>query len=269
MGQKLKNAPVYFTIAQVRFNPVLSLKTYMPEIQEHMRKAGYPDFKQSFTVAFNLALITGGELQQGTTPPPPFPLPEERYVFSNMENTRGFILQQNALSFQTTDYDDYQNLSSVFLNGLETVHNAVGLNFSERIGIRYLDAVYPREGEDLSQYLVEQVLGINKLLEGAEIVHSFSETVVKFKNGGKVVSRTILQNKKLGFPPDLQPDRLRLKDRFKDIEGVHAVIDTDGAFEGREPFDIGKVKNRLEDLHKVISDSFRATTTVYARSVWA
>lgn len=267
MGQKLKNAPVYFTIAQVRFSPVLSLKTYMPEIQEHMRKAGYPDFKQGFTVAFNLSLITGGEPKQGT--PPPFPLQAERYVFSNMENTRGFILQQNALSFQTTDYDNYQILSSEFIKGLKIVHKEVVLNFSERIGIRYLDAVNPKEGEDLSQYLVKQVLGINKLLEGSEFVHSFSETVVKFKDVEKVISRTILQNKKLGFPPDLQLDGLILKDRFKNIEGIHAVIDTDGAFERREPFDIDKVKNRLDDLHKVISDAFRATTTEYARSVWA
>ena len=267
MGQKLKNAPVYFTISQVRFSPVLSLKTYMPDIQEHLRKAGYPDFKQSFTVAFNLAIITGGEPKQET--PPPFPLPAERYVFSNMENNRGFILQQNALSFQTTDYDNYQILLSEFLKGLEIVHKAVGLNFSERIGIRYLDAVDPKEGEDLSQYLVKQVLGINKFLEGSEFVHSFSETVVKFKDVGKVVSRTILQNRKIGFPPDLQLDGLKLKERFNDIKGVHAVIDTDGAFDGREPFDTGKVKNRLDDLHKVISDSFRATTTEYARSVWA
>jgi len=267
MGQKLKNAPVYFTIAQVRFSPVLSLKTYMPKIQEHMRKAGYPDFKQSFTVAFNLALITGGEPQQGT--PPPFPLQAERYVFSNMENTRGFILQQNALSFQATDYDTYQILSSEFLKGLEIVHKEVELNFSERIGIRYLDAVDPKEGEDLSRYLVKQVLGINKLLKESEFVHSFSETVVKFQDIGKVVSRTILQDKKLGFPPDLQPDGLEMKEKFKNIKGVHAVIDTDGAFEGREPFVIGKVKNRLDDLHTVISDSFKATTTEYARSVWA
>lgn len=264
MGQKMKDAPVYFTIAQVRFNPVLSLKTYLSAIQEQLRKAGYPDFKQGFTVAFNLTLVSGAEAQKGAPPP----LQAEHYVFSNMDSTRGFILQQNSLSFQTTEYDTYQSLASEFLNGLEIVHKAVGLNFSERVGVRYLDAVFPKEGDGLSQYLVPEVMGIAARLEGSVIVHSFSETVTRFQDVGKVVSRTIIQIGPLGFPPDLQPDGLKLKNRFQRINGLHAIIDTDGSFEKREPFDIGTVKNRLDVLHKKISAAFYATVTEYALSAW-
>ncbi|MBI5569655.1 MAG: TIGR04255 family protein [Desulfomonile tiedjei] len=264
MGQKMKDAPVYFTIAQVRFNPILSLKTFMPGVQEQMRKAGYPDFKQSLTVAVNLSLISGAEAQQA----PPQLLQTDRYVFSNMENTRGFILQQNSLSFQGTDYDTYETLSSEFLKGLEILNAAVGLNFSERVGIRYLDAVVPKKGDEISQYLVPEVMGIAARLEGSALVHSFSETVARIRDVEKVVCRTIIQIGPLGFPPDLQPDGLKLKDRFKKVNELHAVIDTDGAFEGREPFNIGTVKNRLDGLHREISTAFYATITEYALSVW-
>ncbi len=264
MGQKLKDAPVYFTIAQVRFNPILSLKTFMPSVQEQMRKAGYSDYRQSFTVAVNIQLVASAEPQQ--TPPPL--LQTDRYVFSNMENTRGFILQQNSLSFQATDYDTYELLSSEFLKGLEIVNNAVELNFSERVGIRYLDAVAPKKGDEISQYLVPEVMGIAARLEGSALVHSFSETVARIHGVGQVVCRTIMRIGPLGFPPDLQPDGLKLMERFQKINELHAIMDTDGAFDGREPFNIGTVKARLDDLHKEISAVFYATITEYAISVW-
>lgn len=46
MGKKLSNAPVYYTVAQVQFNPVLDLDSYVPAIQAKMRDAHFPDFKK-------------------------------------------------------------------------------------------------------------------------------------------------------------------------------------------------------------------------------
>ena len=101
MSTKMTNAPVYFTLAQVRHNPVLSLDSYIPGIQESLRKAGYPDFQRGMSVVFNLgnlAPAVGGDAKQEQ----PQQLRIERFMFSNMERTRGFILDQNSLSFQST-----------------------------------------------------------------------------------------------------------------------------------------------------------------------
>jgi len=265
MGQKMKNAPLYFTIAQAKYNPVLSLKSYMPDIQEHMRKAGYPDFKQGVTMVFNINPAGSGDVPQ---PPPPPVQHVDRYVFSNMENTRGFILQQNALSFQATQYDTFELFSSEFKKGLEIVHNSVGLTFSERIGIRYLDAVIPRSGEDISKYLVPEVLGVSSRLKVNATLHSFSETLARIDSVGQVIARTIIQDGPLGFPPDIQLDGLKLLEKFTNVKCLHAIIDTDGAFEGREPFDIAKIMRHLDELHNEASNSFKATITDYALSVW-
>ena len=43
---KWKNAPVVYVIVQVRFSPILSLQTYLPEIQEHFRRNSFPAFAQ-------------------------------------------------------------------------------------------------------------------------------------------------------------------------------------------------------------------------------
>ena len=50
MSSRMKNAPVYFTIAQIRFNPILSLQSFVPGIQESFRKHGFADFKKALTM---------------------------------------------------------------------------------------------------------------------------------------------------------------------------------------------------------------------------
>ena len=268
MGTKMNNAPVYFTLAQVRHNPVLSLESYIPGIQESMRKAGYPDFQRGMTVVLNLGSVASAPID--TKQDQPQQVRFERFTFSNMERTRGFILDQNSLSFQSTDYDTFETFSGAFLMGLEIAHKAVSYGFSERIGIRYLDAVIPVGGEkDLPKYLVPEVLGLgNRLGDDVSVLHTFSETQIRTPVGN-VLSRTIIQNAQLGFPPDLQPIGLELAERFKkETGGVHAIIDTDGSFEAREKFDLDLLKGKLHALHDEIVKVFEATVTAHALNSW-
>src|SRR5947207_2541704 len=115
MGKKMGNAPVYYIVVQVRFNPILVFDPYIPTIQEELRKAGYPDFEKRAAVVFDLT-HSGGEpstVQQ---------VPKTSYFFSNMETTRGFVLGQNALSMHTTEYDVFETFSAEFLRVLEVLH---------------------------------------------------------------------------------------------------------------------------------------------------
>lgn len=263
MGQKMKKAPVYFTIAQVRFNPILSLETYLSSIQESFRKLGYEDFKTTFFAAFNLSIIASGEGSSSEIPPTQ---KISRYTFGNMEGTRGFILEQNALSFQATDYDKFETFSGALLEGLDLLNKSVGISYSERVGIRYLDAVYPRNGEQLAEYLTQEMMGLTGRLEG-ELLHSFSETMTRTAVG-TMVSRTIIQGGPIGFPPDLTPIGLTVAERFTRLDGLHAIIDTDGFYEGREKFDAQSIKTHLHNLHDEIWKSFKATITPHAITVW-
>ena len=53
--------------------------------------------------------------------------------------------------------------------GLRTVHEVVDLSYTERVGVRYLDAVFPRTGEALSGYLNESLLGLLGKIEGHQL----------------------------------------------------------------------------------------------------
>jgi uncharacterized protein (TIGR04255 family) len=268
MGKRINNAPVYFAITQVRYNPILSLSTYIPALQEHFRKHGFPDFKRGVTMTLNLTPLLQDQSAEGQ---PPTPTPVERYIFSNLENTKNFLIEQGALAFQTTEYDTFETFVGKLLEGLELLNKTVGLSFIERIGVRYLDAVVPRAGETLSQYLIPEVMGLCGKMKG-DIQHSFSETLIQGEDGS-VISRTVIQqgqNAQIGFPPDLLPSTsLKVKPRFAQVSGLHAIIDTDAFYMGRVSFDLAETKRKLTVLHERIGTSFRASITEHALAVWA
>lgn len=261
MGQHWKNAPVYFTVAQVRFNPILSLDTYLPALQELLRKAGFPDYKPLQRFVLTLSATTGQEEAKATQEL------HNHYAFSNMEGTAGLVLTQESLSYQTTRYQDFGQFSEALFKALVIVHQVVGLDYSERIGLRYLDAVMPRDGEDLKQYIVPEVLGLSDKLP--TILHAYTETMALDESGNRVISRTIVQHGRIGFPPDLGQVSLAVADRFTQFkEAPHAILDNDASLEKREAFDISTLQNRLEDLHSLIRKAFKASITDYAEQVW-
>lgn len=265
MGEKMKNAPVYFTIAQVRHNPVLRLGAYADEIQDRMRKAGYPDFKKGVAMAISLMSQIGDEPQQQQ----PTVEKVERLMFSSSDNTRGFIVEQNALSFQTTEYDTFESFIDEFMKGLGIVHECMTLAHTERVGLRYLDAIVPPNGEDgLPEYLASGVLGLsNKLPDDVQVSHSFSET--HFQTAGSaVLARTIIQAGPLGFPMDLQPIGVKVADRFQKINGVHAIVDTDASIEGRNTLSLDEIKSQLTLLRAGIDVAFNAVVMPDALKAW-
>lgn len=262
MARKLTHAPVYFAIMQARFNPILALDSYAPQIQERLRKHGFPDLQKGVLATLNLSLATPTE---GSAPQAPV-AQTARYIFCNMDRTAGLILDQNALSFQTTEYDVFEKFSGEFRQGLQAVHDAVDLSYTDRIGFRYLDAVFPKAKKSLGDYLNTSVLGLAEQFQQT-VVHSFSETSLRSADIN-VVARVIIQDGQVGFPPDLLPNILRVAERFQVLRGHHAILDTDGSFEGRESFSLDRICDHLRSIHDEIAKAFRATVTSNALKAW-
>ena len=145
MGTPLKKPPVYFTLAQTQFNPILKLEDFLPDIQECFRQAGYPDFDHRNIVS--IQLTTEGNQ-------PPISIQQKRFQFGNTEKTHAFILDEHSLTLQSTDYGSFEHFSACFLKGLGIVHDAVKLAFAEKVGLRYLDRVMPQPEETINQYQI-------------------------------------------------------------------------------------------------------------------
>lgn len=259
MGKKMKNAPVYYALAQVRFNTLAALENYIPSIQESLRKAGYPDFKPQQTTT----LIFG-------TPTTPKPTVVTRYLFLDALLSSGFLLDQSWMSYQTTNYDTVEPFLTAFFDGLRVVHAEATLSYSERIGIRFLDAVQPRADENVSHYLQPYVLGLSDKLDGRQLVHSISETRSS-QGKNNLVGRAVIHSQEKGgvaFPEEMQPVFLKLRDRFSDIRGEYAIVDTDSWIEERQTFDLNYLEKTLKLLHDNMRRSFDLMVTPHALGVW-
>lgn len=167
MFPQMRNAPGYFTIAQVRFNPILSLSTFLPGIQENLRKHGFADFKKAVVMTFAFTPVVNKEAESQVPPAQPL----ERFIFADTENTQNFLLDHGALSFQSTKYEVFETFSAELMRGVELLDRMVGgLSFVERIGLRYLDAIMPHAGENLSQYLIPEA-GLIRTIERTNETH--------------------------------------------------------------------------------------------------
>lgn len=259
MGNPLKNPPVYLTLAQVRFNPILKLADFLPGIQESFRQAGYPDFDRQHIISIQLTAQEG-------QPPAPTPVQQERFLLGNVEKTHTFILDGRSLTLQSTNYGQFETFSACFLEGLNIVNDAVKLAFTERVGLRYLDRVMPQPGETIEQYLVEQVQGLNSRL-GGQRLYSFTEAMNEIGNI-KLLSRVAIQEGPLAFPPDIQPGNMQISERFTSYLGNSAILDNDGFVEGREAFSTKTIADHLDAVHKVIGVAFKTTATKYAFDAW-
>ncbi len=264
MRKKLNNAPVYYTVAQVQFNPILNLDGYLPAIQAKMREAHFPDFKHEL---FQRLVLPFGGMEQGQMAAPTV-TPQSRYLFGDIAGRSLFLLETNVLSFQTTDYDTFETFSAILLKGLGILHEVMRLDFVERIGLRYLDAVQPsKESESLRDFLVPEVLGLALRGEG-ELQHAISETIIATP-AGQLVSRVLIRRGNVGLPMELSGLAPTIDPRFTQREGLHAIVDTDAYIAHREVFELPKVGSRLTALHEEINKSFNATVTDHALATWA
>ena len=265
MGKQWKAPPVYFVIAQVRFSPVLDLASYVAKIQGDFRRTGFTDFKKVMNASFNLGMLAS--LKPGDQPPMQ---QTERYLFSTEDGTELFILDPNGLTFQTTEYKTFEVLMQTFLPKMENLTSTLSLTFSDRVGLRYLDAVIPGPGEAVESYLIPQVLGVRGIVSG-EVQYSFTEALFNVPQG-KLLSRVVIQNGPVGFPPDLAMlgYNFKLGERFSAHKaGQYGIIDTDGFNDTRGRVDADTIREKIESLHKQVHAVFHSIITKHAKKMWS
>jgi uncharacterized protein (TIGR04255 family) len=271
MSRRMANPPVFYTVVQVQHNALLNLGNYLAPIQERMRKAGFPDFKRITRRQINLTFLADGNTQPIASPAASEDV--NSFMFEDISNTGGFVLQPTSLYYHTTAYDTFEEFLDRIRFGLTVLNEAVGgVDFTERLGLRYVDAVMLTADETMKDYLAPEVLGLPWSLKRqekpeAKFGYSFTESLMIEDDVGQVVCRAIVQNGRIGFPPDVATS-LKLFERFSGYEGEHAIIDTDASYSVRQPFDVDTVEAHLHSLHGLIEKTFHGSVTPHALQVW-
>ncbi|MGF6980047.1 uncharacterized protein (TIGR04255 family) [Paraburkholderia sp. JPY465] len=266
MNGRMANAPVYYALLQAQFNPIPAMEKYAGEVQDLLRRDGYTLFEEQAMPQLEFVF------EANDAPPVPKVGTLKVWRMTTADRTSSFVLSPTFIAFHTTHYDTRRQFLPNGLRGLEHVHKVVGLDHVSRLGLRYLDAVQPREAETVDQYLAGGLRGVQF---GAVEQSASSEQVFETQPGvladrGILVARVHRAVAPLGFPPDVAPHGLVIKDRFAKQEPQrHAVIDTDHFVQGRFPLDFASLASQLEALHRDIRRAFEAIVTPHALKAWS
>jgi uncharacterized protein (TIGR04255 family) len=252
--EKLSRSPLVYVVAQVRIGAVLKMADYVPEIQEHLRKAGYPLYRPSEVQ--ELEFGPGGTVGRVT----------RQWAFDCTDRTTGFLVQEGSVAFHTTAYDTHETFFADLEQGLRVVHEAIGIGASERLGLRYVDAFQADPGHTLGDYLVPGLRGVDLDAIGARRPKSFTNLITDTDLGGRMVVRVGLNSDGV-LPPNLVPQDLVLARTF-DRERPIAVLDYDHFVERPEPFAVDKAMVQFRDLHGIVSAAFTQTVSPLALEQW-
>lgn len=257
----MSNAPVYYALAQVKFNLVANIDSYIHLIQDKFRLSAYTLFETQ-----KIAQLQFGTSQSSEAKIINLPL----WSIAKSDQTAGFVLGQSHLGYHTTHYQTHEELFSELLLGLKIVHELINLEHLSRVGLRYLNAVVPAQAETVNHYLIN---GLHGICLDVPNLYSFSESVFDttklFPCKGTLIHRIHHRLGEIALPPDIASIGLRPMRKFMDQTlSSNAVIDLDHFIEGRMSLNFREINAHLGLLHGYVQKAFQSTITKKAQDTW-
>jgi len=259
MGEKMQNAPIFFTIGQVRFNPILDMHQHIEALQKEFRKHSFSGFSEE-----NLTSI---QIDPSGASPNAVTTSQKRWRFTNSKKTGEIVLYSNSISYQTTSYETSQEFKNRLMIAIRIVHEELNLDYVEQIGFRTLDAIIPNQDHPLENWLKPALLGfysgMNDILK-----HSILEGVSTVGPTGFLVQRVVILRGSLAIPIDLLPISLVIDRRFTSVNDWHAILDTDFAAREQFDFNLDAIGEHLTAVKEEASKAFRSAVSSLALDLW-
>ncbi len=262
----LSQQPLALVLGQVRFSPIRQMDKYIPEIQEAFRQHGFP-------------VERAGKVQQVTLGPsawgPVQVIEQQRWEYRTREETWSVLVTQDGVVLQTTDYERFEGFADEFRHAVRTVlqtteHERLGV--VQRVGLRYVDIVQPREAEDFRNYLRPGLHGTadEVFRAGTHRLHveSTGRTQVGDDVPGNMIVRIAQDDQGFSLPPDLIGGAPKYTPRAKPGELI-TLIDMDHYIEGAFDADTDWVVARAFEMHDHLVETFHEhVVTETAVEVW-
>lgn len=254
--QKLQRQPVTLVLAEFRFSTVLSMKKFVPEIQEHLRK-DFPEYQEKSEHRIELDGQTGR--QEG---------PIVLWEFASDSGNERIRLATDRLIFITNNYDRFPGFSKNCEAVLRVLHKVVQPKILKRIGLRYNDTVVPIDGSRIEEYLISQFFPAPPLAEMSEslMLHR-NETHLKTESGRLIIQTLIGRHGMAALPELLESVSKSAFDEVP-LDRATAVVDFDHIWEAEDnsvPFTIETALTNLDSLHDKSREAFWRVTTDKAR----
>jgi len=255
---KLKKSPLAMVLAQVKFAPVLQIQKYIPELQEILRKRGYPHFLEEQVQEFVFAV--------GNTNPPV--QNNSRWIFGSSDWRDTVVLSQDFVVIETSSYDKFETFSSEFSKILKLVKDTVSLTRSERIGLRYVNLIRSEQPNDFQTFLRQELRGLGEGdIKGASgmQVSCISHALTPH---GRLMIRAVHIDDGSHIPPELASTKLKFA--YKPTKGEQvSILDIDHNGEFAGDFEVDDIISKLGELHNFSDSAFIASVTPEALNAWS
>jgi uncharacterized protein (TIGR04255 family) len=243
-------------LAQVRISHVAKMGDYIDDIQESLRRSGYPRFEEGRGHEILLRPGLQPEIRE-----------HSRWEFQNKERSAGIIVMQNAIVLHTNRYDTFDHFAKSLRLALEVIGAAVKPALVERLGLRYVDLVRPEDGESWTDYLKPELHGLNPAAIGMTEGLQRHETVGTTKVGQLVV-RCVQSTDGVFLPADLSPTTLDYTGVTVRQGELLTLLDFDHFTQVTRDYDVDHVMSVMWELHENLGVTFLEATTDLAMKKW-
>jgi uncharacterized protein (TIGR04255 family) len=254
----LEQPPLIYAVAQIKFSGIGRLSAHIPDIQDGMRKAGFP-------------LLTEGQVTAIQFGSPADTMISPRWEFLNRDRTAGVALLKDSVAFHVSRYIGFDEFCTHLRTALKIVQNSLGIELVERIGLRYVDVVWPEPRDGFAPLVNPVLLGLDDKALGARESTCFVNYIAQTEIGTLCVRA--LRRSDGGFlPPDLQLQQ-SLAFAVRTIVPGQSVLTLDlDHFQDleKEPHEFSEedILKRLWLLHDNLTSAFLSAVTPAALAAW-
>ena len=260
----LSRQPLVLVLCQVRFSTV-QVGDYIPKIQEEFRRKGFPIERAGKVQQLILAPGGGAPIQS---------VEQQRWEYRTRDECWSILVMPDSVVLQTTAYERFEGFAEQLRHSVDTVfakteHDRLGV--VHRVGLRYIDAVRPRTGEDYRFYLRDGFHGIadDVFQDGTQRLHveSAGRTQVGEVPGTMVV-RVVQNDQGLLLPPDLVGGAPKQGSSAEAGELI-TLIDIDHYVEGNFDPDARWMVETAYEMHdQIVETLHKQVATEEAIAVW-
>lgn len=249
---ELARNPLTAVLAQVVISPVLKMESFLPSIQDDLRKNGFPGYRRE----------DSQEIQIGPTPAVKV---ATRWLFIDKDNCNAVILTPGAVVLQTSRYEKFEKFTELAKTALGIIGKHAEISLSQRLGLRYVNLIRPEKDKELNHYLQPGLMGLedHKLTKKklASRFEFLGETEM-----GRLLIRLFYSDKGRSLPPDLDDLRL-IHEKSKPGERT-AILDIDHFSIKQRDYSPESLVSDFWNLHEYTDRAFRESVTPAALEDW-
>lgn len=255
-NKTLKKSPITYVLAQVKISAIEDIESYIPKLQESIRK--------KFPIPQKVSIQTV-ELKNEVAPNV---YASTQWHFKDKESLVGIIVDKRSITIHTSKYIGFDEFQFKVKDILGKFNKILEISLSTRIGLRYINIVR----SNFKKYVNPSLQGFydkddDNFLSNVETTRKTEDGFIRVRAIHPKNVAVVHQNKLV--PQDLcaSADQLSFVEHGK-IGEEYIMLDIDNCCQKQNDFDIDDIAEVFEKLHKGIYETFCSAVTKEALKNW-